>query len=85
MNDEQSNAMHNIVSTMKQGWNCKRRSAYEELLALAEVENQSLSSDEQKNADCALEIVLHYGSFADCAQAIKLHHRYTMYKELVEG
>ena len=22
---------------------------------------------------------------ADCAQAIKLHHRYTMYKELVEG
>ncbi len=39
MNDEQSNAMHNIVSTMKQGWNCKRRSAYEELLALAEVED----------------------------------------------
>ena len=39
MNDEQSNAMQNIVSTMKQGWNCKRRSAYEELLALAEIED----------------------------------------------
>lgn len=85
MNDEQANAMHNTISTMKQGWNCKRRSAYEELLALAEVEDQNLCDDEQKNADCALEIVLRYGSFADCAQAIKLHHRYTMYKELVEG
>ena len=57
-------------------WNKKRIQLYDELIALAEINDSKLSDRIEDNLEYAMEIILQYGTYAENAKAIRMYAEY---------
>lgn len=57
-------------------WNKKRIQLYDELIALAEIDDDKLSDCIEDNLEYAMEMILHYGTYAENAKAIRMYSEY---------
>jgi hypothetical protein len=76
--------MHTITAEKHNEW-CKRKdSLYNEIIALAGIDEIKLSDDKEDNLEYAMEIILNHGTYYENAKAIKMYAQYFNLDELLD-
>ena len=73
---ENAVAVSAMMKTKKDKWCKKKKYLYESLIALAGLNDSKLSDSEEENLEYAMEKILHYGTYAENAKALKMYGQY---------
>ena len=65
-----------IMKNKKDEWCKRRKHLYESLIDLAGLNNSKLTDSEEENLEYAIETILHYGTYAENAKALRMYGEY---------
>lgn len=87
MNEEQIEnavALSAMVKTKKDKWCKKKRYLYDSLISLAGLNDSKLSDSEIENLEYAMETILHFGTYAENAKALRMYGEYFNLYDLLD-